>query len=48
MNNKYIIALTLILLNSISLMAQKNDIEKEKWHWDNQLKQDTTAGYVQV
>ncbi len=47
-NNKYIIALTLILLNSISLMAQKNDIEKEKWHWDNQLKQDTTAGYVQV
>jgi 2-iminobutanoate/2-iminopropanoate deaminase len=47
-NNKYIIALTLLLLNSISLMAQKNEIEKEKWHWDNQLKQDTTAGYVQV
>lgn len=29
-------------------MAQKNEIVKEKWHWDNKLKQDTTAGYVQV
>jgi 2-iminobutanoate/2-iminopropanoate deaminase len=47
-NNKYIIALSLILFNSISLMAQNNEIEKEKWHWGNQLKQDTTAGYVQV
>ncbi|MBL7755842.1 MAG: RidA family protein, partial [Chitinophagaceae bacterium] len=23
-------------------------IVKEKWHWDNKLKQDTTAGYAQV
>lgn len=29
-------------------MAQQNDIVKEKWHWGNKLKQDTTAGYVQV
>lgn len=47
-SNKYIIVLVLILLNSTFLVAQKNIIEKEKWHWDNQLKQDTTAGYVQV
>lgn len=47
-NNKYIITLILILFNSIFLFAQKNEIEKEKWHWDNQLKQDTTVGYVQV
>jgi 2-iminobutanoate/2-iminopropanoate deaminase len=24
------------------------DIKKEKWHWDSPLKQDTSAGYVQV
>mgnify|MGYP002778108615 CR=1 FL=1 len=47
-NNKHIIVLALVLLNSISLIAQKNEIKKEKWHWDNQQKQDTTAGYVQV
>ena len=28
--------------------AQNNEIKKEKWHWDNALKQDTSAGYVQV
>ncbi len=28
--------------------AQTGPIQKEKWHWDNPLKQDTTAGYVQV
>jgi len=27
---------------------QPNDIKKEKWHWDNALKQDTSAGYVQT
>lgn len=49
MLNKHVIkyALLLILL-STALMAQQNGIVKEKWHWDNQLKQDTTAGYVQV
>jgi enamine deaminase RidA (YjgF/YER057c/UK114 family) len=31
-----------------TLQAQNNDIKKEKWHWDNALKQDTSAGYVQV
>ncbi len=31
-----------------TLRAQDNAIKKEKWHWDNALKQDTSAGYVQV
>jgi 2-iminobutanoate/2-iminopropanoate deaminase len=32
----------------LTLHAQNNDIKKEKWHWGDPLKQDTTAGYVQV
>lgn len=28
--------------------SQANTIKKEKWHWGHPLKQDTTAGYVQV
>ncbi|NOT52881.1 MAG: RidA family protein, partial [Chitinophagaceae bacterium] len=31
-----------------TLCAQDSTIQKEKWHWDNALKQDTSAGYVQV
>lgn len=46
-NAKYMTFLLLMLLNT-ALMAQKNEIVKRKWHWDNKLKQDTTAGYVQV
>ena len=30
------------------LQGQENSVKKEKWHWDNALKQDTSAGYVQV
>jgi enamine deaminase RidA (YjgF/YER057c/UK114 family) len=29
-------------------LAQHHDILKNKWHWDESLKQDTSAGYVQV
>ena len=32
----------------LTLQAQNNNINKDKWHWDNSLKQDTSAGYVQV
>lgn len=32
----------------LTLQAQNNEINKEKWHWDNALKQDTSAGYVQT
>lgn len=35
-------------LISLSIQAQDNTINKEKWHWDNALKQDTSAGYVQT
>jgi enamine deaminase RidA (YjgF/YER057c/UK114 family) len=31
-----------------TLRAQDNSITKDKWHWGNALKQDTSAGYVQV
>jgi len=41
------ILLLLTLINT-ALLAQQKDIQKEKWHWDNSLKQDTTAGYAQV
>ncbi len=32
----------------LTIQAQDQTIQKEKWHWDNELKQDTSAGYVQV
>lgn len=32
----------------LAMHAQDNTIKKDKWHWDNALKQDTSAGYVQV
>ncbi|PQA55593.1 RidA family protein [Siphonobacter curvatus] len=31
-----------------SCYSQSHDITKEKWHWGNPSKQDTTAGYAQV
>jgi enamine deaminase RidA (YjgF/YER057c/UK114 family) len=37
--------LVLLCILSISSFAQ---ITKEKWHWGQALKQDTTAGYAQV
>lgn len=44
---KKIILLTSVFI-SVQLVAQDNTIKKEKWHWDDPLKQDTSAGYVQV
>ena len=32
----------------LTIQAQDNSIKKDKWHWGNALKQDTSAGYVQV
>jgi 2-iminobutanoate/2-iminopropanoate deaminase len=32
----------------LTIQAQDNTITKEKWHWGEALKQDTSAGYVQV
>lgn len=44
---KYIIVVPFMFISTI-LFAQKNELVKEKWHWNSKLKQDTTAGYVQV
>jgi enamine deaminase RidA (YjgF/YER057c/UK114 family) len=45
----YCIAASVIfILSGTDLFSQSNNIKKEKWHWDNALKQDTSAGYVQV
>lgn len=44
---KYLALFSFLVISTTSL-AQQNDIIKEKWHWGNKLKQDTTAGYVQV
>ena len=38
----------LMLFHTSFLLAQTKEIKKEKWHWDAALKQDTSAGYVQV
>ena len=38
----------ILIISTTGLFAQNNDIKKEKWHWGNALKQDTSAGYVQV
>jgi 2-iminobutanoate/2-iminopropanoate deaminase len=43
-----ITALLITILSGIILSAQESTITKEKWHWGNALKQDTSAGYVQV
>ena len=40
-------AIFIFLINT-NIIAQNNDIKKEKWHWGNALQQDTSAGYVQV
>jgi 2-iminobutanoate/2-iminopropanoate deaminase len=37
-----------LMISAITCYSQDNEIKKEKWHWDNPLKQDTSAGYVQV
>lgn len=47
-NKIWFLILPLLLSMSIFSYAQENNIAKEKWHWDNTLKQDTTAGYTQV
>ena len=44
---KHFIFFILIII-SLPVLAQQNQIQKSKWHWDRPLKQDTSAGYVQV
>lgn len=42
------LATLILFLAAGSLYAQQKPISKEKWHWGNPVKQDTSAGYVQV
>jgi len=46
--NKLLFPLMVMLFQTSFLLAQTKEIKKEKWHWDDPLKQDTAAGYVQV
>lgn len=49
MRKSYGIALLLLFIfSTIELSAQDNTIKKDKWHFGNAPKQDTSAGYVQV
>jgi len=43
-----ITSLFIMLLGISNVYSQNSDIKKEKWHWGNELKQDTSAGYVQT
>lgn len=45
---KILLISTLLLTVTHLINAQDNPIKKEKWHWDDPLKQDTIAGYTQV
>lgn len=40
--------LVAFLLISCKCFSQQKSIKKEKWHWNNTSKQDTSAGYAQV
>jgi 2-iminobutanoate/2-iminopropanoate deaminase len=44
---RYCLLLALMLTVSTGL-AQTPAVTKEKWHWNQALKQDTSAGYAQV
>lgn len=46
--NYSIAALLFMIFSSLAVSAQDNKIKKDKWHWGNAPKQDTSAGYVQV
>lgn len=45
----WIKAVTVLLLAMAGTQVYgQQQIDKQKWHWGNPVKQDTTAGYVQV
>jgi enamine deaminase RidA (YjgF/YER057c/UK114 family) len=51
MKNRIILTSGLFFVTCLyctALFAQTRHIAKEKWHFDDPLKQDTSAGYVQV
>ncbi|TAE26168.1 MAG: RidA family protein [Cytophagales bacterium] len=44
---RYFILLAFLLV-SCKTFSQETQLKKEKWHWNNESKQDTVAGYAQV
>ena len=48
MNRNLFIAAFLLFSFAATAQQTKAPIEKEKWHWDNPNKQDTSAGYAQA
>lgn len=44
---KYFLLLSFLFIFNKSF-AQEAKIKKEKWHWNNETKQDTVIGYTQV
>lgn len=48
MKKNFLLLLVFQVVFLLGLRSQNSDIKKEKWHWDNALKQDTSAGYVQT
>lgn len=44
---KYFLLLSFLFIFNKSF-AQEAKIKKEKWHWNNEIKQDTAIGYAQV
>ena len=48
MKKVFVLLLVFQAVFLLTIQAQNKTITKEKWHWDNEVKQDTSAGYVQV
>ncbi|NCU04192.1 MAG: RidA family protein [Chitinophagaceae bacterium] len=48
MNRLFFISSFFILSFTVAAQQTKAPIEKEKWHWGNPNKQDTSAGYAQT
>ena len=48
MNRNLFIAVFLLFSFAANAQQTKAPIEKEKWHWGNPNKQDTSAGYAQA
>lgn len=49
MKKSLIVLISFQIVFLLTLQAQQGqEIKKEKWHWGEAIKQDTSAGYVQV
>ncbi len=48
MNSYFILLFAVVFSVTASAQQTKATIEKEKWHWGNPNKQDTSAGYAQT